>query len=68
MNDLLSDENTYIKIDKDPVKMISNELKTLLTRWQKTYIFINTQIFVSHGWSISTGLWFAENTQTKLPF
>jgi len=43
MNDLLSDENTYIRIDKDPTKKISNELKTLLARWQKNdYISINT--------------------------
>lgn len=50
MNELLSDEATYIRVEKDPTKKISNELKTLLTKWHKNdYISISTYRYLHPG-------------------
>lgn len=43
MDELLSDESTYVRVDKNPTKRITNELKTLLAKWHKNdYISTNT--------------------------
>lgn len=52
MQDLLSDKNIYIKIDKDSIKKITNDLRLLLTRWrEKEYISIENyrSLFLSDG-------------------
>ncbi|KYQ46730.1 hypothetical protein ALC60_14251 [Trachymyrmex zeteki] len=35
MHEILSDNNTYININKDPTNMMTNQTHTLLTRWKK---------------------------------
>jgi len=43
MTDMLSDTHTYITIHHDPIKKLSQELRTLLTRWRnKKFIDIHT--------------------------
>jgi len=32
---MLNDENTYMKIFKDPINMINLKLKDMLSRWKK---------------------------------
>ena len=39
MTDLLSDTDTYLKINKDPIRRITVGLRSLLSRWKsKKYI------------------------------
>jgi len=52
MNDLLSDPCTYSLVDKDPTKIITRDLKDLLTRWvREGYISDLTakSLFTSDG-------------------
>jgi len=43
MRELLSDSNTYVIIEKDPTKRLTNEVRNLLTNWlKKDYIDIYT--------------------------
>lgn len=46
MTTLLSDNETYVVIEKDPIKKITNELRNLLVRWKKNS-FIAESIYRS---------------------
>ena len=41
---LLSDENTYKIIKKDPTNTLSRKLKELLTRWKKKRVHFATDL------------------------
>ena len=48
MNNLLSDQNTYIIVKKDPLRKISSSLRELLTRWKNMdYISSATYRYLS---------------------
>ncbi|KYN10994.1 hypothetical protein ALC57_16846 [Trachymyrmex cornetzi] len=44
MNELLSDINTYIKINKDPTTMMTNQTHKLLSRWKK-FNYIDQSVY-----------------------
>ncbi|KYQ53751.1 hypothetical protein ALC60_07318, partial [Trachymyrmex zeteki] len=70
IHEILSDNNTYININKDPTNMMTNQTHTLLTRWKKKrYIDQSTynKLNVSNSIESIEKRWIYISKNTSIP-
>jgi len=45
MENMLSDDNTYIRVNKDPLNKLTTDIRALLLRWKRNEVFIDMNTY-----------------------